>query len=81
MVIISSIFASAVFRHLAQCRVAAHHESFRTSFKPTMPALSSPPLTLTGDFYPGWCGTPFYWPVIRAQAHAPTAIYTSETID
>jgi len=28
-----------------------------------------------------WRGTPFYWPVIRAQANAPTAIYTAETID
>ena len=28
----------------------------------------------------GWRGTPFYWPVIRAQANAPTAIYTAETI-
>ncbi len=29
----------------------------------------------------GWRGTPFYWPVIRAQANAPTAIYTAEAID
>ncbi|MDL5052169.1 Z1 domain-containing protein [Oscillatoria laete-virens NRMC-F 0139] len=29
----------------------------------------------------GWRGTPFYWPVIRAQVNARTAIYTSETID
>jgi len=28
----------------------------------------------------GWCGTPFYWPVIRAQTRTPTAIYTAETI-
>lgn len=28
----------------------------------------------------GWRGTPFYWPVIRAQAKTPTAIYTAETI-
>ncbi len=28
----------------------------------------------------GWRGTPFYWPVIRAQAMTPTAIYTAETI-
>ena len=28
----------------------------------------------------GWRGTPFYWPVIRAQAHTPTAVYTAETI-
>lgn len=27
-----------------------------------------------------WRGTPFYWPVIRAQARTPTAIYTAETI-
>jgi hypothetical protein len=29
----------------------------------------------------GWRGTPFYWPVIRAQAQTPPAIYTAETID
>jgi hypothetical protein len=29
----------------------------------------------------GWNDTPFYWPVIRAQAHAPTAIYTAETVE
>ena len=29
----------------------------------------------------GWRGTPFYWPVIRAQRRTPTAIYTAETID
>lgn len=29
----------------------------------------------------GWRDTPFYWPVIRAQANTPTAIYTAETID
>lgn len=29
----------------------------------------------------GWRGTPFYWPVIRAQARTPTAVYTAETID
>jgi hypothetical protein len=29
----------------------------------------------------GWRGTPFYWPVIRAQTNTPTAIYTAETID
>jgi hypothetical protein len=29
----------------------------------------------------GWRGTPFYWPVVRAQSKTPTAIYTAETID
>lgn len=29
----------------------------------------------------GWRQTPFYWPVIRAQSQAPTAIYTADTID
>ena len=29
----------------------------------------------------GWRGTPFYWPVIRAQKRAPTTIYTAETIE
>lgn len=28
----------------------------------------------------GWRDTPFYWPVIRAQARTPTTIYTAETI-
>ena len=31
--------------------------------------------------HPHWRGTPFYWPVIRAQANTPTAIYSSETLD
>lgn len=34
-----------------------------------------------GDDEKGWRGTPFYWPVIRAQRNTPTAIYTAETID
>lgn len=29
----------------------------------------------------GWRGTPFYWPVIRAQSRTPTAIYTADTVD
>lgn len=29
----------------------------------------------------GWRGTPFYWPVIRAQEKTPTAVYTAETVD
>ena len=29
----------------------------------------------------GWRDTPFYWPVIRAQANTPPVIYTSESID
>jgi hypothetical protein len=29
----------------------------------------------------GWQGTPFYWPVIRAQASTPTAVYTAELND
>jgi hypothetical protein len=34
-----------------------------------------------GDSAKGWRDTPFYWPVIRAQAKTPTAIYTAETTD
>lgn len=34
-----------------------------------------------GSVEKGWRGTPFYWPVIRAQRNTPTAIYASETID
>jgi len=29
----------------------------------------------------GWRGTPFYWPVVRAQAHARTSIFASEMIE
>jgi hypothetical protein len=29
----------------------------------------------------GWKGTPFYWPVIRAQFNTKTAIYASDAID
>jgi hypothetical protein len=28
-----------------------------------------------------WRGTPFYWPVIRAQRNTPTAVYTADIID
>jgi hypothetical protein len=40
-------------------------------------------LRQTGSDAPekGWRGTPFYWPVIRAQQKTPTAVYTAETID
>jgi hypothetical protein len=38
-------------------------------------------LRQNGSEAKGWRGTPFYWPVIRAQSHTPTAIYTAETID
>ncbi len=34
-----------------------------------------------GTVEKGWRDTPFYWPVVRAQANTPTAIYTAETID
>jgi hypothetical protein len=34
-----------------------------------------------GSTEKGWRGTPFYWPVIRAQKNTPTAIYATETID
>jgi hypothetical protein len=29
----------------------------------------------------GWRDAPFYWPVVRAQANTPTAIFATETID
>jgi hypothetical protein len=29
----------------------------------------------------GWRDTPFYWPIVRAQANTPPVIYTSESID
>lgn len=29
----------------------------------------------------GWRDTPFYWPVIRAQANTPTAIFATDIID
>lgn len=37
-------------------------------------------LRQNGDIEKGWRGTPFYWPVIRAQGQTPTAIYTADTI-
>lgn len=37
-------------------------------------------LRQNGSEEKGWRGTPFYWPVIRAQARTPTAVYTAETI-
>lgn len=47
-------------------------------------AINHPVLFLLrqdGSEAKGWRGTPFYWPVVRAQANTPTAIYTAETID
>ncbi|NPU14999.1 DEAD/DEAH box helicase family protein [Bradyrhizobium sp. 83002] len=47
-------------------------------------AVSQPILFLlrqNGDESRGWRGTPFYWPVVRAQAQTPVAIYTAEVID
>jgi hypothetical protein len=38
-------------------------------------------LRQNGSVEKGWRDTPFYWPVIRAQKNAPTAIYTAESID
>jgi len=38
-------------------------------------------LRQNGSEQKGWRGTPFYWPVIRAQELTPTAVYTAETND
>jgi hypothetical protein len=38
-------------------------------------------LRQNGSAEKGWRDTPFYWPVIRAQSNAPTAIYTAETVE
>ncbi|MEI7774954.1 MAG: Z1 domain-containing protein [Verrucomicrobiota bacterium] len=38
-------------------------------------------LRQNGSADKGWRDTPFYWPVVRAQANAPTAIYTADIID
>lgn len=38
-------------------------------------------LRQNGDEDKNWRGTPFYWPVIQAQANTPTSIYTAETTD
>lgn len=46
-------------------------------------AIDSPILFMLrqeGEVEKGWRGTPFYWPVIRAQRNTPTAIYTGEVI-
>lgn len=47
-------------------------------------AVSQPILFLlrqNGTEKQGWRGTPFYWPVVRAQSQTPVAIYTAETIE
>lgn len=47
-------------------------------------AVNQPILFLlrqNGSEEKGWRGTPFYWPVVRAQSQTPVAIYTAETID
>lgn len=47
-------------------------------------AVNQPILFLlrqNGSEEKGWRGTPFYWPVVRAQSRTPVAIYTAETID
>jgi hypothetical protein len=47
-------------------------------------AINSPILFLlrqNGEEDKNWRGTPFYWPVIQAQANTPTSIYTAETTD
>ncbi|MGY4156332.1 hypothetical protein ACVINW_002174 [Bradyrhizobium sp. USDA 4461] len=47
-------------------------------------AVSQPILFLlrqNGTEEQGWRGTPFYWPVVRAQSQTPVAIYTAETIN
>lgn len=50
----------------------------------TQHAIDHPILFLlrqNGSEEKGWSGTPFYWPIIRAQANAPTAIYSAETVE
>ena len=47
-------------------------------------AINTPILFLlrqNGNEDKNWRGTPFYWPVIHAQANTPTSIYTAETSD
>lgn len=47
-------------------------------------AIDTPILFLlrqNGEEDKNWRGTPFYWPVIQAQANTPTSIYTAETSD
>jgi len=38
-------------------------------------------LRQNGETERGWKGTPFYWPVIRAQVNTRTAVFTSEVLD
>ena len=47
-------------------------------------AINTPILFIlrqNGEEDKNWRGTPFYWPVIQAQANTPTSIYTAETSD
>jgi hypothetical protein len=46
-------------------------------------AIDTPMLFLIGqkgEEAKGWRGTPFYWPVIRAQTNTPAAVYTAKVI-
>jgi hypothetical protein len=46
-------------------------------------AIDTPILFLIGqkgEQAKGWRGTPFFWPVIRAQTNMPSAVYTAKTI-
>jgi hypothetical protein len=36
-------------------------------------------LRQNGDEAQGWCGTPFYWPLIWAQQNVRTAIFSHES--
>lgn len=47
-------------------------------------AINTPILFLlrqNGNIEKGWRGAPFYWPVIRAQANTPTAIFAMDIIN
>lgn len=47
-------------------------------------AISHPILFLLrqeGSKEKGWRDTPFYWPVVRAQANTPAAVFSSESIE
>jgi hypothetical protein len=83
---------AAMDRNSARLASASSHATFietpdseRTEGRLTKTfAINHPILFLLrqdGSEDKGWRGTPFYWPVIRAQSKTPTAIYTAETID
>ena len=78
-------------RNITRCFGVAPHESFADNPDAQTEAqlwadhaIDRPILFMlgqNGSGLQGWSGAPFYWPVIRAQANTPRAVYTEATLD